>query len=59
MNGKRWRRGALGALVETIELAVLSDLLQGLAPEVMQVGGGRNRGSEKSTSVAHVQGIDA
>lgn len=31
--------GALGALVETIELAVLSDLLQGLAPEVMQVRG--------------------
>jgi hypothetical protein len=30
--------GGLGALVETIELAVLSDLLQGLAPEVMQVG---------------------
>lgn len=30
--------GALGALVETVELAVLSDLLQGLAPEVMQVG---------------------
>jgi hypothetical protein len=29
--------GALGALVETVELAVLSDLLQGLAPEVMQV----------------------
>lgn len=31
--------GAMGALVETIELAVLSDLLQGLAPEVMQVRG--------------------
>lgn len=37
---------ALGALVETVELAVLSDLLQGLAPEVMQVcrGWGRGRG---------------
>jgi len=29
--------GALGALIETVELAVLSDLVQGLAPEVMQV----------------------
>jgi hypothetical protein len=29
--------GGLGALLEVVELAVLSDLLQGLAPEVMQV----------------------
>lgn len=49
--------GALGALVETIELAVLSDLLQGLAPEVMQVGvfvvdGGHSIGSAAIVAVA-------
>jgi hypothetical protein len=31
--------GGLGALLEVVELAVLSDLLHGLAPEVMQVRG--------------------
>lgn len=36
-KGSGQAAGALGALMETVELAVLSDLVQGLAPEVMQV----------------------